>query len=238
MDRKRKLAVGAAAGAVVLGGGVAIGATQLSSPSQESQAVVNDAAKQLGVQPSALSDALKKALENRVDAAVAAGRLTKAEGDALKARIQSGEVPLFGFGGFGHGPFFGRAGDELDAAASYLGMTEAQLRTELDGGKTLAQVAKEKGKSVDGLVDALYDAKKKELDAAVAAGRLSKSDETAMLSNLKQRIRDRVNGMFPKLRGLGEGFRFHGRLDHFRGDRGFGSGGFRLPPPGFAGGSA
>jgi hypothetical protein len=216
MDRKRKIVAGSAVAAVVAGGGVAIGATQLASPSEDSQAVVNDAAKQLGVQPTALSNALKTALENRVDAAVAAGRLTKAEGDALKARIESGDIPLFG-GGFHHGPFFGHHGDELDAAASYLGMTEEQLRTELDGGNTLAQVAKQKGKSVDGLVNALYAAKKKELDQAVSAGRLTKADETQILSDLKQRITARVNGSFPRLRGFGEGFHRFGSVDGFHG---------------------
>src|SRR5438876_6550977 len=120
---KRKLAVGAVAGLAAAGGGGAIAATQFDSPSAESQAIVNDAAQQLGVQPSALSDALKKALSDRVDAAVAAGRLTKEQGDALKTRIQSGDYPLFGFphGGFGH---FGHFAD-LDAAATYLGLTPA-----------------------------------------------------------------------------------------------------------------
>jgi hypothetical protein len=233
MDRRTKLVAGAAAALAVAGGGVAIGATQLGSPTEESVAVVNDAAKQLGVQPSALSNALKKALENRVDAAVAAGRLSKVEGDALKARIESGAVPLFGFGGLRHGPFE-HSGDDLAAAASYLGLTETQLRTELDGGKTLAQVAKEKGKSVDGLVNVLYSAEKKELDAAVAAGRLTKAEEQSILSSLKQRITNRVNGTFPKLRGLGPEFHgFHRGLDDLRGFRPF-----RGPPPAFRSGNA
>ena len=194
MDRKRKIVAGAAAGLAVAGGGAAIGATQLGSPGAESQAVVNDAARQLGIQPSKLGDALKKALENRVDAAVAAGRLTKEQGDALKARIESGEVPLFGgfHGGF-HGGFGHHFGD-LDAAASYLGLTEAGLRSQLEGGKTLAQVAKDRGKSVDGLVEALVEAAKKRLDADVAAGRLTRSQADSILDDLKQRITDRVDG--------------------------------------------
>src|SRR5262249_40403373 len=94
-NTKRKLAAGAVAALAVAGGGAAIGATQFSSPKEQSQAVINDAASQLGVDPSKLTDALKKGLENRVDAAVAAGRLTKAQGDALKAQIESGDnVPL------------------------------------------------------------------------------------------------------------------------------------------------
>src|SRR5205823_8211792 len=77
MDRslKIKLAVGAVGGLAAAGAGGAIAATQLSSPQAENQAVVNDAAKQLGVQPSSLSNALKKALEDRVDSEVAAGRI-------------------------------------------------------------------------------------------------------------------------------------------------------------------
>src|SRR5437763_3953709 len=96
MDRKLKLKVGAgvAAAAAVAGGGAALAADRFGS-SSDSQAVVNDAAKQLGVTPSALSSALKKALENRIDAAVAAGQLTKAQGDELKQRIERGALPLF-----------------------------------------------------------------------------------------------------------------------------------------------
>src|SRR5207249_3677945 len=96
-NTRRKLIAGVAAAAVVAGGGGALAASRLNSakgPNEESQAVIADAAKQLGIAPAKLSDALKKAFENRIDAAVAAGRLTKAEGDAMKARIEAREVPL------------------------------------------------------------------------------------------------------------------------------------------------
>src|SRR5438552_8962823 len=142
---KPRMIVGAVAGLAVAGGGAAFAATQLGSPQQESQAVVNDAAKQLGVEPSSLSAALKKALENRVDEAVAAGRLTKAQGDELKQRIESGDTPLFG--GPGRGFHEGAPFGGLEAAASYLGLTDAQLHTKLESGKSLADVAKAQGKS-------------------------------------------------------------------------------------------
>jgi hypothetical protein len=198
MRRHRsKIVVGAAALTAVLGAGGAIAATQLN-PKQESQAVVNDAAEQLGVEPSELTAALKAALANRVDAAVEAGRLTEAQGAELKARIQAGEVPLVGLGGrgFGHRGGLHHFG-HLDAAASYLGMTEANLRTALEGGKTLAQVARDRGKSVDGLVTALMNAEKAELAAAVQAGRLTDAQRDSMLSGLKARITRLVNGQGP-----------------------------------------
>jgi len=202
---KPKVIAGTVAGLAVAGGGAAYAATQFGSPQQENQAVLNDAAKQLGVQPSALSAALKKALENRVDEAVAAGRLTKAQGNELKQRIESGDVPLFGGPGhgFGHhaGPFGG-----LDAAAGYLGLTETQLRTQLESGKSLADVAKAQGKTVDGLVQALVGAAKKKIDAAVTAGRLTQSQADSIVADLKSRVTDFVNRAAPRF-GLHHGFR-------------------------------
>jgi len=190
LNRKTKFVVGAAALLSAAGAGAAVAASKDSSPSSESKAVIDDAAKQLGISSSKLSDALKKALNDRVDAAVAAGRITNAEGDALKQRIASSDFPLVGglHRGFGH---FGFGG--LEAAAGYIGITEAQLRTELEGGKSLAQVATAHGKSVDGLVNTLLADAKSKLDDAVSAGRLTTSQETEMLNGLKDRITNKVN---------------------------------------------
>ena len=195
---RRKLVTVGAAALAVAGGGAAIAATTGGSPQAESKAVVEDAAKQLGVTPSRLSSALKQALENRVDAAVADGRLTKEQGDALKARIEAEDYPMLGGFGFGHhgGPGI-RGFGHLDAAAAYLGMTETELATELAGGKTLADVAKAKGKSVDGLVSALVADEKQELDAAVAAGRITRAQAGEMIANAKQRFTDMANGTLP-----------------------------------------
>jgi hypothetical protein len=195
---RKKLVAGVAALAVVVGGGAAIAATGTLSPKQESQAVVNDAANQLGVQPSELTAALKQALKNRVDAAVAAGRLTKAQGQAMKERIDAGEVPLFGFGPGPGGPRgLHHVHVGLDAAASYLDMSQATLHSALENGKTLAEVAKDKGKSVDGLVAAMVSEEKAELAAAVKAGRLTQAQSNSIQADLQSRVTDLVNGKLP-----------------------------------------
>ena len=217
---KRKVVAGAAAALAVGGTGAGVAATKLShSPREESQAVVNDAAKQLGVEPSKLSAALKKAYEDRVDAAVADGSITKAEGDALKQRLESDGLPLVAPPlGFRHFGFHDHGQPGLPAAAKYLGLSETQLESKLESGKTLAQVAKDRGKSVDGLIQALADSATKRLDADVAAGRLTKAQEQQILSGLKQRITDFVNGL----------------RDHdFRFDRGFAGPPPGGPPPGY-----
>jgi polyhydroxyalkanoate synthesis regulator phasin len=213
MAVKRKVVAAGVAALAVGGTGAGIAATKLThSPSEESQAVVNDAAKSLGVEPSKLSAALKKALEDRVDAAVADGRLTQAQGQELKQRIESGDFPLFGPPG--GGPGFGFHHESmhggLDAAATYLGLTEAQLRTKLESGKTLAQVAEDQRKSVDGLEQALVADAKTHLDQAVKDGRLTQAQADEMLSQLKQHISDLVNGKLP---ARPRGFGFHRGFD-------------------------
>ncbi len=187
---RTKLMAGTGAALVVVGGGAAYAASE-GTPKQESRAVIEDAAKELGVDSQAFADALEQALGNRVDEAVADGRLTQAQGEALKARIGSGDVPLFGLRGGRHGHRHGGA-LALDAAAPYLGLTQAELRWRLRGGTSLADVAQVEGKPVDGLVAALVAAAKTRLAGAVAAGRLTAEQRDALLETLEARIAGRV----------------------------------------------
>ena len=152
MRKRTKLALGAGAALAVAGAGGAVAATQLS-PSEESAAIVDDAAKQLGVTPERLSDALRQAFARRIDEARADGRLSQEEALRLKERLEAGELPLVGGPvhkgpgarnrGFGHALHFG-----LEAAAAYLGVTEVELRQALRGGRSLADVARAEGKPV------------------------------------------------------------------------------------------
>jgi hypothetical protein len=198
MKRSHKIAIVVALALSVVAVGGAIGATKLT-PKQESEAIINDAAEQLGVEPTELSDALKQALKNRVDAAVQDGRLTEEQGRELKERIDAGEVPFFGLGPGFHKHFHGPFHAKLEAATEYLGMTQAQLEEALEDGKTLAQVAKDQGKSVEGLVDVLVEGAEQKLQDAVEAGRLTKAEKREMLEGLRDRITDMVNGRFPRL---------------------------------------
>jgi hypothetical protein len=233
-NRRFRLIMGTIAVAVVVSGGAAYAASRDDSPQARSQAIVTDAAGTLGVDPTKLSDALKKALENQVDAQVTAGKLTQAQGDAIKKRIEDGTQPIFGGGGpggpgfggpgggFGHrgpggmrghgfgGPSGGIGGLGLMAGvedvATYLGLKPADLRTQLRSGKSLAAIATAQGKTVDGLEAAITAAATKQLDAAVTAGKLTKDQETKVLAGLASHIDDLVNAT-PKARG---GFGHHG----------------------------
>jgi hypothetical protein len=219
--RKFRMIIGALAVAAVVSGGAAYAASKDDSPQARSQAIVNDAAGTLGVAPSRLSDALKKALENQVDAQVTAGKLSKEQADAIKKRIEDGTQPIFGgpgfgggprghFGRLGHGgPGFGRHGGPkfgfgfagpglmagIDDVATYLGLKPAELGAQLRSGKSLAQIATAQGKTVDGLKTTITDAVTKQLDAAVTANKLTKDQETKLLAGLNSHLDDFVNGV-------------------------------------------
>ena len=85
-------------------------------------------------------------------------------------------------------------GDPLAAAADYLGVSVDQLARQLQGGTSLADLAKAQGKSVDGLDQALVDAAKADLDSSVAAGDITAEQEQQMLDQLTPQIDGFVTG--------------------------------------------
>ena len=117
--RSRKaLVISIAALAVVAGGGAAIAASQGSSPSPQS--FFDAVAKHLGISSQKLEDASRAAALDQVDAALEEGRITKAEADALKERIESGEFPPFFGPRFGPGPGHFHGGPPLFGESSRL----------------------------------------------------------------------------------------------------------------------
>jgi hypothetical protein len=204
MTRRKKITFAAGATAITvlvvgLGAAGAVAASGLLSPGEDSKAVIDDAAEQLGVEPEALSDALKQALKNRVDEAIEAGRLTEEQGAELKERIDSDDHPLLFGGGLHGGLGFGVHAHVLglEAAASYLGMTETELREALRD-STLAEIAREEGKTVDGVVKAIVADKTKRIDEAVANGRLTEEQGSDLKARLSEHVEALVNG---ELRG-------------------------------------
>jgi uncharacterized protein YidB (DUF937 family) len=196
MTMSKGLIAGAVAAAALAIGGGAVAATQLGSKADE-QAILEDAAGRLGVEPAELSAALEEAFAARIDAAVAAGRLTQEQADRLKERLEAGGLPLFGGGPGPHGHGFFHGG--LEAAAAYLGLTEAELREALHGGQTLAEIAAEEGKTVEGLKDAMVAEATEQLDAAVADGRLTEDLKQQLLEDLPKRIDALIQGELPPL---------------------------------------
>jgi hypothetical protein len=216
LTSKRAL-VAASALSLVVGAGGAVAASKGSAA--RSDGFLARVAGHLGISTQKLEDATKAAAIDQVNADLEAGKITKAQADAMKERIEKGEAPLFfdgphrfgpggphRFGDFGHAPFGGHG--HLSAAADYLGLTVPQLFQKLANGQSLADVAKAQHKSVDGLKQTILDGAKKDLDQAVKSGFLTEAQAKDALSELQSRIDDIVNGTFP---GPGARPRFHWR---------------------------
>ncbi len=191
---KRVIVLGALAAMLAVGGGVAVAGGGLGFGKADREAFQNDVAKRLNVTPEALQSALQGAYADRLDAAVAAGELTKAQADELKQRMaDGGGLPFFGGG---HGKGFGdHKPPSLTAAATYLGLTQVELRTQLKAGTTLADIAEATdGKTVAGLKSALAADAKTKLDAAVKAGKLTQAAADEMQAEMTAHLDDLVNG--------------------------------------------
>jgi hypothetical protein len=79
-------------------------------------------------------------------------------------------------------------GEPLAAAATFLGTTAADLRTKLDGGQTLAQIATASGKTRDALIQALVASAKANIEQAKAAGKLTADQATQLENGLTDRM--------------------------------------------------
>ncbi len=176
--------------ALVLSGSLVggfMGAVALTPASAESSA--NPVSSRLG------------ALKSALGGLVSDGTITQAQADkvastldgALPKRGQEGRDGRGGPGRHGHG----LRADEAAAAAKVLGLTAAELRTQLMSGSSLADIAAAQKVPVDTLVTALVAAAKDHLAKDVAAGRLTQAQADKVASTLTERVTDRVNRTKP-----------------------------------------
>src|SRR2546429_10003912 len=91
---------------------------------------------------------------------VAAAALTPSSAAAVITQLP-GDVAIFA----SNGPF--GSPNILATAATYIGISEADLRTALQSGQTLAQIAVAHGKTRDGLIAALSAEATKQITTAV-----------------------------------------------------------------------
>lgn len=85
----------------------------------------------------------------------------------------------------------------LDAAATALGLTADELRTELQAGSTIADVAAAEGVDVQTVIDAMVAEATTRLDEKVAAGDLTQAEADTEAADATTRITESVNNGFP-----------------------------------------
>ena len=164
----------------------------LADPGAYCQTFRRAFAANLGVDEADLGPAAKKAAITTIDAAVAAGDISKAIGDRLKAKVEAAE----GDGCRWFAPHLRRVAgavhlirDGVTAAADVLDMTPAELRTKLRAA-TLKEIAAAEGVNYDTLTSAVVAAVKTDLDAAVKAGTITQARADRVLDRLERNLAD------------------------------------------------
>ena len=145
---------------------------------------VADVAQEQGVDLATVVDALVAPRAQRLQRAVDNGRLTQAQADALLAlerirvedRLQR-PFPL----------------DPLMIAAQVLGMEPRDLLAELRAGKSVADVAAEKGVALDDIVNAILARKVERLNQLVADGRLTQDQADTLIAMARDRVSRMLN---------------------------------------------
>lgn len=148
-------------------------------------------AANLGKTEAQVTAAAKAAIASTLDAAVAGGTLTAEAAARVKTRVAAAS-------GEGCRLRSGRpvravaavsvARDAFVAAASSIDMSSAELRAELRAGASLKDVAAVKGVDYASLTSAVMTSVKQDLDAAVAAGKLSQPRADRILKRLEARL--------------------------------------------------
>jgi hypothetical protein len=109
-----------------------------------------------------------------------------------------------------HGGMGGQMGGPQQSlvaiAAQQLGMNQADLVAQLQGGKTIAQVAGEKNVPLDTIVNAFVATRQARMAQAVANGRMTQAEADAMLATLRANVIARLNEPWsPQEPGAGAG---------------------------------
>jgi predicted DNA-binding protein YlxM (UPF0122 family) len=146
---------------------------------------LGEVAEAEGVDTQAIVDAVHAQVSEMLQEAVENGRLTQEQADQILERLAECDGEQLRCLGLPFGPSLGTRGDSrmgggwwgpwggLDAAAEVLGMETDELTAELRDGKTLAEIAEEKGVDFEAVQDAMIAQMEQMVQEAEDEGTLS-----------------------------------------------------------------
>ena len=105
-----------------------------------------------------------------------------------------------------------QAQGQVDIIAEQLGMTVDEVVAELQGGKTVADLAVEKGVALDTIVEALMAPRREALATAVANGRITQEQADTMLAQMQENIPEHLQQPWQPGRMSGQGRMGGGRM--------------------------
>ena len=190
--------VGLTLGALLLGG-TALAQSDADGDDPD-QSFIERLAGKLGLTSDELVATIKETRIEMVDEAVADGRLTESQGEALRERIENADGSfLSGLRDRAVGRYaWGQLDITLDTVAVQLQMSTDELRAELEAGATLEEVIVAQGTTVDAVVAALVADAETTLAVAVADGELTQDQADRILENLPERLTRMIEHGLPR----------------------------------------
>jgi ribosomal protein S20 len=175
-----------------------LSADDLRSKLEDGNTTIAQVAQAQGVDVQKVIDAMVADATAHIDQAVQDGKLTADQATQRKSNLQDRITKLVN-----EGKPKGDHRPKLDAAAKALNLSADDLRSKLEDGKTLAQVAKDQGVDVQKVIDAMVADATAHIDQEVKDGKLTADQGTQRKSGLKDRITKLVNDGPPKDRDAG-----------------------------------
>jgi uncharacterized protein YidB (DUF937 family) len=168
-------------------------------------------AQEKGVDPQTIADAYIAQLTTNLTQAVTNGQITQKQADYMveQAKTQVTEQLNATWENMGPRGFHGEMVDVLSVAADKLGMTQSDLQTELKSGKTIADIAKEKGVDPQTIIDACIANLTTKLNEAVANGTMTQAQADQQLEQARTQVTNQVNSTWQNF-GPGDGWGGHG----------------------------
>ena len=157
-----------------------------------------------GVSQQQLQGFLQERMTQRLEQMVKDGRITADRAETMKAnmashvdRMMNGTMPARE----GKGPRGGQPGLAGEKMLTLLKMDADTFRAERQAGKTLAEMATERGASVQQLKDVITAARTERIDQMVKDGRITADRAETMKANMADRIDSMINNKKPAQRG-------------------------------------
>lgn len=142
------------------------------------------------------------------------GTITQDQADKVVAALvaaRPADGPMRGGPMGGHRGPGGRIGFGLDVVATTLGITTDEVRTALESGQTIADLAVSKGKTAQDVIDAIVAVATTKINAEVTAGNITQAQADARLVDLTTMVTGFVNNALPAIGPAGgPGFGFPG----------------------------
>ncbi|HZP26910.1 MAG TPA: hypothetical protein VFB90_07680 [Dehalococcoidia bacterium] len=185
-------------------GAVVVSAQSGVSGTSPSDTLISKVAQKLGISEDKLKSAFKDSEKEMVDDSVNNGKLTPSQGDKIKSRIDAAPGLGLGVPHFMFGRLLEAGRHEIfNAAAQALNMDNQTLLDQLQSGKTLAQVAQDKGISADKFKTDLLANIKSDLDAKVSSQDITQTQADRLYQDVQNNI-DKIINATPKMhRGPG-----------------------------------